>query len=119
LIFSSFEISAEEKINVQIENHIKEAIEKGILQKGDKLPSTREISKVLNVSRNSVIIAYENLENLGIIKSLRGKGTFVATEANTIDGDLTISWSDMVNDYGNSCRYNKDRVTLEKRYDFI
>lgn len=104
MIFSSFEISSEQKINVQIENHIKEGIEKGILQKGDKLPSTREISKLLNVSRNCVIIAYENLENLGVIKSLRGKGTFVSTEANTIDGDLTISWSHMVNDYGNSCR---------------
>ncbi|MEW8957148.1 PLP-dependent aminotransferase family protein [Clostridium sp.] len=104
MIFSSFKVNSEEKINVQIENHIKESIENGILQKGSKLPSTREVSKLLKISRNSVIMSYENLESEGIIKSIKGKGTFVDTEAKTLKGNLTIDWGSMVNDYGNLCR---------------
>lgn len=104
MIFSSFKINSEEKIHLQIEQHIKDNIEKGILQKGSKLPSTREVSKLLGISRNSVVISYENLESEGIIKSLKGKGTFVSIESKVVNGDLTIDWKNMINDYGSKCK---------------
>ena len=112
MIFSSFKINEEEKIHVQIENHIKENIENGILQKGSKLPSTREVSKFLSISRNSVITAYEELESEGIIKSLKGKGTFVAVEKKSNKGDLNINWENMITDYGKVCE-NLDIVKNE------
>ena len=112
MIFSSFKINEEEKIHVQIENHIKENIENGILQKGSKLPSTREVSKFLSISRNSVITAYEELESEGIIKSLKGKGTFVAVEKKNNKGDLNINWENMITDYGKVCE-NLDIVKNE------
>ncbi|MBY0754232.1 PLP-dependent aminotransferase family protein [Clostridium sardiniense] len=103
MIFSSFKINEEEKIHVQIEQHIKDSIEKGLLQKGSKLPSTREVSKVLSISRNSVISAYEGLESEGIIESVKGKGTFIAVENKSSKGDLYIDWENMISDYGNIC----------------
>ena len=103
MIFSSFKINDKEKIHVQIERHIKDNIEKGILKKGSKLPSTREVSKFLSISRNSVILAYELLESEGIIESVKGKGTFVAVENKSSKGDLHINWEDMISDYGNIC----------------
>jgi DNA-binding transcriptional MocR family regulator len=103
LIFSSFKINEEENIYRQIEQHIKDNITTGVLQKGSKLPSTREVSSMLGISRNSVVVAYENLESQGIIKSLRGKGTFVARESKIMSGDFTIAWAEKVNDYGRIC----------------
>nr|WP_032122364.1 PLP-dependent aminotransferase family protein [Clostridium amazonitimonense] len=103
MIFSSLNINSKEKIHIQIENHVKEEIEKGIFKKGSKLPSTREVSKVLGISRNSVILAYENLESEGVIKSLRGKGTFVAIEKKLHKGDLIIDWGERISDYGKVC----------------
>lgn len=44
MIFSSLKLNKDEPIYIQVENHIKESIEKGMLQKGSKLPSTREVS---------------------------------------------------------------------------
>ncbi|MEG1481551.1 MocR-like pyridoxine biosynthesis transcription factor PdxR [Clostridium sp.] len=103
MIFSSFKINNEEKIHIQIESHIKNEIEKGFLQKGSKLPSTREVSKILSISRNSVITAYENLEDEGIIESIKGKGTFVKIISKALKGDLTINWENMINNYGKRC----------------
>lgn len=103
MIFSSLNINKEEKIHIQIQNHIKKEINKGILKKGSKLPSTREVSKVLGISRNSVILAYENLENEGIIETLRGRGTFVAVEKEIKNDDFKIKWNALIEDYGKVC----------------
>lgn len=103
MIFSSFEINDKEKIHVQIEKHIKDNIEKGILKKGSKLPSTREVSKFLSISRNSVILAYELLESEGIIESVKGKGTFVLVESKSSKGALHVDWEEMITDYANIC----------------
>ena len=66
-------------IFIQIKDQIKRAIAGGILQKGDKLPSVRELSKELTVNPNTVSKAYQELENEGIIRKERGIGMFVAS----------------------------------------
>lgn len=104
LIFSSFKLSGNETIYVQIENHIKNSIENGLIQNGSKLPSTREVSKLLGISRNSIITAYENLECEGIIKSVKGKGTFVIKECKKNFSEFKIDWNSKINDYGNTCK---------------
>lgn len=103
MIFSSLKISRDEPIYLQVERHIRESIEKGMIQKGSKLPSTREVCKLLNISRNSVVVAYENLEIDGIIKSSRGRGTFVTVESSKPKNTFNISWGNRVNSYGNIC----------------
>lgn len=67
MIFSNLNINKDEPIYIQIERHIKQGIKNGELKKDSKLPSTREVSKFLNISRNSVISAYEELESIGVI----------------------------------------------------
>ena len=52
-------------------------IESNLLVSNGKLPATRELSKLLGVSRNSVITAYENLEEKGILYTVKRRGTFV------------------------------------------
>lgn len=62
----------------QIIQQMKEAILKGMLQGGEKLPSVRELSASLLVNPNTVSKAYQELERQGVIETLRGKGTFVS-----------------------------------------
>lgn len=103
MIFSAFIINDKEPIYVQICNHIKDNIEAGMLQKGSKLPSTREVSNVLKVSRNSVVTAYEILESEGIIKSVKGKGTFIDKVSRNSKDNFNVDWSSMINEYGEAC----------------
>lgn len=57
-------------------------IRDGSLKVGTKMPTERELSENLKVSRNTVSMAYKELEQEGVLKSFQGKGTFVAEEAN-------------------------------------
>ena len=61
----------------QIYQYIKESIFRGSLQAREKLPSSRELARFLNVSRNVVIESYEQLMAEGYIYSKNGSGTFV------------------------------------------
>ena len=67
-------------IYVQIKEKIKEMIDRGILQQGDKLPTERELAEKLRVSRNRVSVAYKELESENLLVSKQGRGTFVAGE---------------------------------------
>jgi len=48
-----------------------------VYQAGDKLPTERELSDAIGVSRNTVSQAYHDLESDGVIASWQGRGTFV------------------------------------------
>ncbi len=69
---------------IQVKKQIMYLIKDGTLRVGSKMPTERELSQELVVSRNTISTAYNELESKGVLKSLRGKGTFVAEEA--------ISW---------------------------
>lgn len=56
-------------------------IRSGSLKVGTKMPTERELSENLRVSRNTISTAYKELEKEGVLKSYQGKGTFVAEEA--------------------------------------
>ena len=59
---------------------IREKIVRGFWSKGNKLPSTRKLALELDVSRNTVIFAYEQLVSEGYIESRKGAGYFVSIE---------------------------------------
>lgn len=65
-------------IHEQIQDGIKNLIISGALKEDDKLPSVRELSILLTVNPNTVQKAYKELENAGLIYSLKAKGNFVA-----------------------------------------
>ncbi|NFG61511.1 MULTISPECIES: PLP-dependent aminotransferase family protein [unclassified Clostridium] len=115
MIFSNLNIDKDKPIYLQIKQHIINGIKKGELKKDSKLPSTREVSKFLNISRNSVISAYEELESIGIIITKRGIGTFIAIESETECYPYNINYDSMTNDYSNNLR-NLDIVKNELPY---
>lgn len=67
-----------EPIYSQIENQLKALIAGGSLPAGTALPSIRVLAKDLEVSAITTRRAYQNLESQGFIRTVQGKGTFVA-----------------------------------------
>ncbi|MEW9121755.1 MAG: PLP-dependent aminotransferase family protein [Thermotaleaceae bacterium] len=67
-------------VYIQIKNEIKALIHHGALPKGFSLPPERKLAGTLQVSRSTVIKAYEELKALGLVSSHRGMGTRVASE---------------------------------------
>jgi len=69
--------SSEISIYMQISNQLINAIQRGFLPFGIKLPGTRALSIILNVHRNTIVAAYDELFAQGWVESLPNKGTFV------------------------------------------
>ncbi|WP_241157368.1 GntR family transcriptional regulator [Adlercreutzia sp. ZJ242] len=62
----------------QIATQIKDAILAGELDEGAPLPSIRALANDLHVSVITTKRAYADLEELGFIETVQGKGSFVA-----------------------------------------
>lgn len=65
------------KVYEQVIIQIKDMIARGILRKGDKLPSERELVDKLGVSRTSIREALRALEIIGLVESRQGEGNFI------------------------------------------
>lgn len=68
---------------IQVKKQIIYLIKNGSLRVGTKMPTERELAKVLGISRNTISSAYNELEAKGVLKSIRGRGTFVAEEVSS------------------------------------
>ena len=62
----------------QVVDGIKEAVAKGTLAQGDRMPSVRELAAGMTINHNTVARAYQELERDHVIEVVRGHGTFVA-----------------------------------------
>lgn len=67
-------------IYLQIVNQVKRATASGLLAEGDQMPSVRDLAVRLTVNPNTVAKAYQELEREGVIKTIRGRGTFIAEQ---------------------------------------
>jgi 2-aminoadipate transaminase len=65
-------------IYLQVKNGLEELIRSGSLPPGTKLPSSRTLARILGVSRNSVLEAYELLTTEGIVEAYGTAGTYVS-----------------------------------------
>ncbi|NCB52700.1 MAG: PLP-dependent aminotransferase family protein [Clostridia bacterium] len=61
----------------QIYRQMREKILHGELAGGDRLPSSRALAQELNVARNTVSLAYEQLSSDGFAQSVSGSGVFI------------------------------------------
>jgi GntR family transcriptional regulator len=64
-------------IYLQVVDQIKAAAASGALRPGEALPSIRPLAEELRVNRNTVAKAYSELESLGVIETLPGRGCFL------------------------------------------
>jgi GntR family transcriptional regulator len=78
-------------IYVQLREQVLQALGARILGPGDQMPTMREVASVMKVDLNTVRHAYDELERLGAITLVRGRGSFVAEQpaANAGSDDQT------------------------------
>lgn len=62
----------------QLVDAISAAIHKGELSDGQQLPTVQELSSMLDVARGTAKRIYDELERLGLVEKVQGRGTFVS-----------------------------------------
>jgi GntR family transcriptional regulator len=67
-----------EPVYVQVAEQISEAIARGQLASGDKLPAVRKLAAELVINPNTIARAYSQLEQAGLVTTKIGSGTFIA-----------------------------------------
>ena len=65
-------------IYVQLREQFLRAMGQGLLKAGDQMPTMRQVAVHLRVDLNTVRHAYDELERLGALVLVRGRGSFVA-----------------------------------------
>jgi GntR family transcriptional regulator len=67
----------------QVRRAVRRAIAEGELKKGDALPPVRKVAAKTGVNLNTVARAYRQLEQEGLVETVRGRGTEIkAVKAN-------------------------------------
>ncbi len=77
------EFRDKEAIYLQIAAYVSEQITLGRWPAEEKIPSVRDLAIELQVNPNTVVRAYEFLQNQGVIANKRGIGFFVDLDAQT------------------------------------
>lgn len=78
-----FQINPELDIPIyrQIVDTIRFAARKGTIPPGQKLPTVQELSQRLSIARGTIKRAYDELEQMGLVEKVRGRGTFLRQES--------------------------------------
>ncbi len=63
---------------IQVQNLVKDLIKNGVWMPGSKIPTERSLAQQLHVSRNTISMAFHDLEHQGLLVCHQGRGTFVA-----------------------------------------
>ncbi|QOD60091.1 PLP-dependent aminotransferase family protein [Polaribacter haliotis] len=73
----TFDKKIPQPVYIQVSQQIINAIQRRYLTKGTILPGTRNLSKLLEVHRNTAVAIYDELASQGWVEIIPNKGTFV------------------------------------------
>ena len=74
--------SSTEPVYAQLVRQVREAVARGTLKSGERLPSVRDLALQLVINPNTIAAAYREMEHAGLVNTQRGRGTFVAEISN-------------------------------------
>jgi GntR family transcriptional regulator len=86
-------VSEQRLLYVQVQDNLAKLITSGEWQPDTKIPSERALSRQIGVSRVTIRQAIQELENIGLLYRVHGKGTFVARPRIEIDAHGLISFT--------------------------
>jgi len=81
----ALDASREQPLFLQLASAVAAEIRCGRLKPGDALPGSRELAERLGINRNTVVAGYGELAAEGLVNTRIGGGTFVCTQAPSID----------------------------------
>jgi GntR family transcriptional regulator len=61
----------------QLVRQVQQALQLGLLEPGDQLPTAQQVVSSLAINPNTVLKAYRDLEREGLVRARPGLGTFV------------------------------------------
>jgi len=76
-VFGQIDPRSSIPLYVQIADRIRIAVATGQMVPGGALPSVRQLASQLRVNPATVVQAYRELEEVGVVESRQGAGTFV------------------------------------------
>lgn len=79
----------------QIILSIEKAIEEEKLVKGDRLPSVNKVCLAFSLSRDTVLLGYDELKKRGIIYAIPGKGYYVKSVETTIKQKVFLLFDEL------------------------
>src|SRR6478672_7748595 len=79
-------LDAAESLVEQIARGVRVLIAGGTLKPNDELPTVRQLAGDLGVNLNTVSRAYRELEDAGLVSTVRGRGTVVASNQELLRG---------------------------------
>ena len=79
----------------QIIKSVEDAIVNNQLKRGDRLPSINSIKNRFSLSRDTVLIAYNDLKVRGIIQSIPGKGYYIKSENINISQKIFLLFDEL------------------------
>ncbi len=80
----AIDFSDKRPINEQIIAKVIDLAAKGFLPPGSPMPSVRTLATELSINPNTVQKAYAELERLGVILSVRGRGSIIAENSDPL-----------------------------------
>ena len=107
----AFRAVRKSRVSQDIIEQVRDLVTSGRLKPGDRLPSERELSQALSVSRSSVREAVRAMESLGLIEARAGEGTFVASLSGSRGSDPIVAC--LLQDYSTQHKLFEVRRVIE------
>jgi DNA-binding transcriptional regulator YhcF (GntR family) len=70
---------------LQLVQQVHQALQLGLLEPGDRLPTAQQVVAQLAINPNTVLKAYRDLEREGLVRARPGQGTFIIRSLPRID----------------------------------
>lgn len=80
----AFSLDFSQPLYEQVIAQMRQAIVRGEIGLGNKIPSVRELAQLLKINPNTVMRAYQELERDGLTEKRRGQGTFITSSAEKV-----------------------------------
>jgi DNA-binding transcriptional regulator YhcF (GntR family) len=114
LVYKTIHISC---VYEEVVSQIRDLISSGSLQRGDRLPSERELAEKLGVSRESIREGLKHLHSIGLVETRSHRGTFVSSGipaklSSFTLADLTTSTAHARSDISAAASAARDRSTI-------
>jgi GntR family transcriptional regulator / MocR family aminotransferase len=100
--------TAKTPLFLQIANQLMDNIKRGVIPKGTKLLGTRALAAQLNVHRQTVVAAYDELMAQGWIESMGAKGSFVSSKIPDVK-PILLHNALKINDFKKETGFNFDK----------